>query len=165
MEDNPAYGISSEINRTVENEYETIATTIASTDKNRINIVRLRAVPKCSTVAFVLSTLALVVTVVCLVLMFVACFFLVFKLPQNTKTTQGGNYSSLYSIGSHAEITCLKIALAALSVLEMVQQLIMSCVVIYKSTVKKRMQDALWSVVVIELVGMQILFVAEIETV
>ena len=108
MEDNPAYGISSEINGTVENKYETIATTITSIDKNRINIVRFRAVPKCSTVAFVLSILALIVTAVCLVLMFVACFFLVFKLPQNTKTTQEGNYSSLYSIGSNAEITCLE---------------------------------------------------------
>ena len=103
MEDNPAYGISSEINKTLENEYE-----IVTIDNNQIDTHRLQTVPKCSTFAFILSTLALVVTVVCLVLMFVACFFLIFELPQNTNTTQGDNNSSLYSTGSYAEITCLE---------------------------------------------------------
>ena len=66
MQKNPAYEIPSEINRAVRNE-------------NTFTVTRRNLPPKRSIVSIIFSTLALSITLICLILMSIACLVLVLK--------------------------------------------------------------------------------------
>ena len=66
MQKNPAYEIPSEINRAVKNE-------------NTSTVTRRNSPPKRSIVSIIFSTLALSITLICVILMSIACLVLILK--------------------------------------------------------------------------------------